>query len=167
MFCSYQSNIDKLTNQPRGSRLNDSLLFASQGACDEIREPLSTRSPENSSMPPGTSTVIDINEAMGDESFDEHRDTSSNTFTLSQALKDEREMLTNELKSARKHIAERDSEVAKLRAIEAAHVSENVRLRATLHEWSSRSAKLEQKLLDVQRSHAEEGCSPEQHKVLM
>ena len=71
--------------------------------------------------------------------------------TMLSELQSEKDLITSELRSARKHIAERDTEVAKLRATEAAHVSENVRLRAMLHEWSSRCAKLEHKLAEMQR----------------
>ena len=56
------------------------------------------------------------------------------------------ETLAAALRDARRHVAESDAEVQRLRGVEAAHIAENARLRAMLNEWSARSAKLEQRL---------------------
>uniref|UniRef100_A0A2P2KHC2 Uncharacterized protein n=1 Tax=Rhizophora mucronata TaxID=61149 RepID=A0A2P2KHC2_RHIMU len=50
--------------------------------------------------------------------------------------------LQSELRLARSVIAERDSEVQKVRATNNQYVEENERLRAILGEWSNRAAKV-------------------------
>ncbi|KAM7276348.1 hypothetical protein ACFE04_018214 [Oxalis oulophora] len=65
-------------------------------------------------------------------------------------LSAEMKQLQTELSLARSLIAERDSEVQRVRATNNQYVEENERLRAILGEWSTRAAKLE-RALEVER----------------
>ncbi|GAQ91860.1 hypothetical protein KFL_008700050 [Klebsormidium nitens] len=63
----------------------------------------------------------------------------------------ERDVLAREVRGVRAVLAEAQAELARLRSASKQHVEENARLRAMRDEWSARSAKLEQTLLQVQR----------------
>ncbi|MQL87709.1 hypothetical protein Taro_020260 [Colocasia esculenta] len=67
------------------------------------------------------------------------------------ALSAEMNQVASELRLARSLIADRDSEIQKVRVTNSQYVEENERLRAILGEWSARAAKLE-KALDTERS---------------
>ncbi|XP_031497726.1 protein FIP1-like [Nymphaea colorata] len=62
------------------------------------------------------------------------------------SLSAEMNQVQSELHLARDLIAERDSEVQRIRAMNSQYVEENERLRAILGEWSARAAKLERAL---------------------
>ncbi|KAK6941288.1 TMEM192 family [Dillenia turbinata] len=91
------------------------------------------------------------------------RDQELRTFSA------EMDQLQSELRLARSLIAERDSEMQRVRTTNNQYVEENERLRAILGEWSMRAAKLEralevermsnlelQKKISTQRSHLSE-----------
>ncbi|XP_028112823.1 protein FIP1 [Camellia sinensis] len=63
--------------------------------------------------------------------------------------------LQSELSLARSLIAERDSEIQRVRTTNNQYVEENERLRAILGEWSTRAAKLERALEDERMSNLE------------
>ncbi|KAA8534772.1 hypothetical protein F0562_029786 [Nyssa sinensis] len=65
-------------------------------------------------------------------------------------LSAEMNQLQSELRLARSLIAERDSEIQRVRTTNSQYVEENERLRAILGEWSTRAAKLE-RALEVER----------------
>ncbi|KAK6944739.1 TMEM192 family [Dillenia turbinata] len=65
-------------------------------------------------------------------------------------LSAEMDQLQSELRLARSLIAERDSEMQRVRTTNNQYVEENERLRAILGEWSMRAAKLE-RALEVER----------------
>ncbi|PON41305.1 hypothetical protein PanWU01x14_290620 [Parasponia andersonii] len=58
--------------------------------------------------------------------------------------------LQSELRLARSLLAERDTEIQRVRTTNNQYVEENERLRAILGEWSTRAAKLE-RALEVER----------------
>ncbi|XP_050220486.1 protein FIP1 [Mercurialis annua] len=89
----------------------------------------------------------------------------------------EMNQLQTELRLAQSLIAERDSEVQRVRNTNSQYVEENERLRAILGEWSTRAAKLEralaverlsnlelQKKLSTSRRNQSRGESPEQRE---
>ena len=62
------------------------------------------------------------------------------------ALNAERDALQRELRDGKKRLMETDSNHQQLMSTNQQHVAENARLRAIIHEWSVRHAKLEQRL---------------------
>ncbi|KAF7836811.1 protein FIP1-like [Senna tora] len=84
-------------------------------------------------------------------------------------LSAEMNQLQSELRLARSLIAERDSEILRVRTTNNQYVEENERLRAILGEWSTRAAKLERALeaermsnLELQRKINQSHASAEQ-----
>lgn len=70
-------------------------------------------------------------------------------------LSAEMDQLQSELRLARSLIAERETEVQRLRTTNIQYVEENERLRAILGEWSTRAAKLERALETERMSNLE------------
>ncbi|KAL9268356.1 FIP1-like protein [Drosera capensis] len=70
-------------------------------------------------------------------------------------LSAEMDQLQSELRLARSLIAERETEVQRLRTTNIQYIEENERLRAILGEWSTRAAKLERALETERMSNLE------------
>jgi len=62
------------------------------------------------------------------------------------SLNGERESLQKEVREGKKRLMDLDTENQQLLSTNQQHVAENARLRAIIHEWSVRHAKLEAKL---------------------
>ncbi|XP_024542314.1 uncharacterized protein LOC9647945 [Selaginella moellendorffii] len=71
------------------------------------------------------------------------------------AVTAERDQLQGEIRMARSFIAEKDSDIQRVKTLNDKYVEENERLRAMLDEWSARTAKLELALEAERLSNAE------------